>query len=69
MIMERKIKMALAYQGKSQAEVAQALGMTTSNFNQKLKRETFSIEELEKIANTLGAVYISAFEFPDGTKI
>jgi len=69
MTMEQKIRMALAYNGTRQATVARELGMTTSNFNQKLKRETFTKEELEKIASALGAVYISVFEFPDGTKI
>ncbi|MDM5154716.1 hypothetical protein QUF88_13020 [Bacillus sp. DX1.1] len=43
--------------------------MTPSNFNQKIKRGTFSPEELNTIATALGAVYVSVFEFPDGTKI
>jgi len=66
---EQKINMALAYKGMSQAALARAIGMTPSNFNQKIKRDTFSAQELTAIASALGAVYISAFEFPDGTKI
>lgn len=66
---EQKINMAIAYKGVSQAALARSIEMTPSNFNQKLKRDTFSTEELEKIAEALGAVYSSAFEFPDGTKI
>lgn len=69
MKMEQKINMALAYKGISQAALARSIGMTPSNFNQKIKRETFSTEELEKIAAALGAVYSFSFEFPDGTKI
>ena len=69
MTMEQKINMAVAYKGMSQAALARAIDMTPSNFNQKLKRDTFSKEELEKIADALGAVYVSTFEFPDGTKI
>ena len=69
MTMEQKINMATSYKGMSQAALARAIGMTPSNFNQKIKRDTFSTEELNAIAGVLGAVYISAFEFPDGTKI
>jgi transcriptional regulator len=66
---EKMINMALAYKGMSQAELARNLGTTSSNFNQKVKRDTFSREELEKIAVVLGGEYKSCFLFPDGTKI
>ena len=66
---EQMINMAVAYKGISQAALARAIGMTASNFNQKIKRDTFSKEELEKIAAALGGIYNSFFEFPDGTKI
>lgn len=69
MTTEQKINMALAYKGMSQAALARAIGMTPSNFNQKIKRETFSKKELEDIATALGGAYTAAFEFPDGTKI
>ena len=67
--MEQKINMAIAYKGISQAALARLVGTTPSNFNQKIKRETFTVEELEKIAAALGATYSFGFEFPDGTKI
>lgn len=70
MSMEQKIKTAAAYKGISQAKLAALIGMTASNFNQKLKRATFNDEELEKIAVALGAAYIPfSFEFSDGMKI
>lgn len=69
MTLTQKINMALAYKGISQAELARRIGQTPSNFNQKLKRETFTQEELEKIAEVLGGVYVFGFEFPNGTKI
>lgn len=69
MKMEQKINMAIAYKGTRQAALARAIGMTPSNFNQKIKRETFSVEELERIAEALGGVYSFSFDFPDGTKI
>ncbi len=55
MTMAQKINMAMAYKGMSQAALARAISMTPSNFNQKLKRETFSTEELDKIAEALVA--------------
>jgi DNA-binding transcriptional regulator YdaS (Cro superfamily) len=69
MTTEQKINMAAAYKGISQAALARAIGMTPSNFNQKIKRETFSPDEMSAIALALGAVYTASFEFPDGTKI
>ena len=69
MTTEQKINMAAAYKGLSQAALARAIGMTPSNFNQKVKRDTFSTEEMKAIALALGAIYNTAFEFPDGTKV
>ena len=69
MTMEQKINMAVAYKSISQAALAREIGMTPSNFNQKIKRSTFSEDELQAIASALGAVYKSYFEFEDGTKI
>ena len=68
--MEQKIKTAAAYKGISQAKLAACIGMTPSNFNQKLKRCTFTEDELTSIANALGASYVPFFfEFKDGMKI
>lgn len=70
MSMEQKIKTAAAYKGISQAKLAAAIGMTASNFNQKLKRATFTEDELKAIAESLEAKYLPFFfQFPDGMKI
>lgn len=69
MTLEQKISMALAYKKTSQAALARMLGQTPSNFNQKMKRGTFTIEELEQIGQALGAKYFFGFEFEDGTKV
>lgn len=69
MTISQKIYMAIAYKGISQAELARAIGMTPSNFNQKYKRETFTLEELNRIAQALGGEYFFGFRFPDGTSI
>jgi hypothetical protein len=61
--------MALAYKRMSEANLARQMGTTPSAFNQRMKTDKFSAEDLSKIASILGAVYVSAFEFPDGTRI
>ena len=65
----KKVKMAIAYKNTSQKELADAIGTSTQNLSQKISRDTLSQAELEKIAAALGGVYVSRFEFPDGTKI
>jgi DNA-binding XRE family transcriptional regulator len=65
----QKIKMALAYKGKSEAWLAKEIGTTPQAFNQRMKTDKFSTSELENIAAKLDAVYSAAFQFADGTKI
>lgn len=67
--LEKKVNMALVYYGISQAELARRLGMTPANFNIRLKRGSFKVHELEKIAEALGAKFSYSFDFDDGTKI
>jgi len=61
--------MALAYKGIKEAELARRIGTSPQAFNQRMKTDKFTIEELNRIALELGAVYSFAFEFSDGTKI
>ena len=69
MTVEQQLNMALSYKRISQSELARLIGTTPQNLNQKIKRNTLTKEELEKIAAALGAVYCTAFEFPDGMRI
>ena len=69
MTISQKIKMALAYKGMSEAELARAVGSSPSAFNQRMKTGKFSSEDMEKIATALEAEYYFGFSFKDGTKI
>ena len=69
MTLEQKILMALVYRKMTQTELANKLGMLISNFNQRLKRGSFKVDEIEKIAEILGAKFTYTFDFEDGTKI
>jgi transcriptional regulator with XRE-family HTH domain len=65
----QKIRMALAYKRMSEAELARAFGSSPAAFNQRMKTDKFTLEELGKIAAILGAEYIAKIEFPDGVRI
>ena len=69
MTVPQKIKMALAYKGMSEANLARAIETSPSAFNQRMKTGKFSSEDMEKIAAALGGKYFFGFEFEDGTKI
>lgn len=69
MTLGQKIKMALAYSGISQAELARRIKTTPSNLNQKIKRNTLTMEDMEKIAEALGGLWKAEFIFPGGTVI
>lgn len=69
MTIEQKIKMALAHAGISQSELARRIGTTPSNLNQKIKRDTLSLEDMQTIAAALGATWRAEFVCNDGTVI
>ena len=65
----QKIKMALVYKGMKESELARALNTSPSAFNQRMKTGKFTSDEMEKIAEAIGAKYFFGFEFEDGTRI
>ena len=69
MTISQKIKMALAYKGMSEADLARAVGTSPQAFNQRMKTGKFSTDEMNNIAEALVADYYFGFEFKDGTKI
>lgn len=68
--MMQKIKTAAAYKNMTQAEIAKAIGMSPQNFSKKMMRESFTDDELRKIADALGCAFVPfSFAFEDGMKI
>ncbi len=63
----KKVKLALAYIGISEAELARRLEISPQSLNKRLKTGKFTAEELEKIAAALGASFALSFTFSDGT--
>ena len=50
----QKVKMALALKGKNQTWLSEQTGISKQNLNNKLSRNSLTLEELEKIAVALG---------------
>nr|DAQ69470.1 MAG TPA: Cro/C1-type HTH DNA-binding domain protein [Caudoviricetes sp.] len=69
MTLNQKVKAACALREISVAELGRRIGLSQSNFFQRLQKGKFTQEELEKIAEALECKYVSYFEFEDGTKI
>ncbi|HFU4494258.1 TPA: helix-turn-helix domain-containing protein [Streptococcus suis] len=53
----------------SVSELARRIGQTPQNFNNKLKRETVTLDELKAIGDVLGVNFVQAFILPDGEEI
>ena len=53
----------------SEAELARRLGKSPQNFNSKMKRGTFTITDLEKVADALGVTFKRSFVLGNGEEI
>lgn len=69
MPISKRIKIVCAHSDISLAELARRIGISPQNLNAKMKRESFTVSELEQIAQAVGCNYENAFVLKDGTKI
>lgn len=53
----------------SEAELARRLGKSPQSFNSKMKRESFTIDDMDKIADALGVKFNREFILANGDKI
>lgn len=53
----------------SEAELARRLGKSPQSFNSKMKRETFTVNDLEKVASALGVTFKRTFILENGEEI
>lgn len=65
----KKIKMALAFLGISEAELARRVGKSPQAFSQRMKTGKWSDEDLKDISAALGCEIVIEFRFPDETII
>ncbi len=66
MTITEQIKILCVRSDISVAELARRLGTSPQAFNSKMKRGSFTIEELEKIANVVDARFVRSFELKSG---
>lgn len=62
MDIKKEIRIMLADNGISQAELARRLNQTPANFNNKMQKANFRISELQEIAQALGYEYNVTFK-------
>ena len=55
--------------GISLSELARSINQTPQNFIAKLKRNTVTQDELNQIAEVLGAIYEQYFVLPNGEQV
>ena len=65
----QKIRMALAYKKISEAELSRLIGTSPQAFNQRMKTDKFSAEDMQTIAAAIGATFDFYITFSDGTKV
>lgn len=69
MTISEQVKVLCVRKNISLAELARRLGTTPQNFNAKLKRGSFTVSELESIADTVGVTFERSFVFDDGESV
>jgi len=69
MKISEQIKVLCVRSNISTAELARRLGQSPQNLNAKLKRESFTIAELERIAEAVDAKFERNFVLSNGEKV
>ena len=69
MTVTEQIKVLCVRCNVSEAELARRLGKSPQSFNSKMRRGTFSVEEMDKIADALGVDFKRAFILANGEEL
>ena len=69
MTISEQIKVLCVRSDISVAELARRLGTTPQNLSGKMKRESFTIRDLEDIAHVLDCTFERNFILPNGDKV
>lgn len=69
MTISEQIKVLCVRSDISVAELARRIGTTPQNFNGKMKRESFTVTELEDIADAVNSSFERKFVLENGEKI
>lgn len=69
MTVTEQIKVLCVRCNVSEAELARRLGKSPQSFNSKMRRGTFSVVEMDKIADALGVDFKRAFILANGEEV
>ncbi|MGN0495314.1 MAG: helix-turn-helix domain-containing protein [Lachnospiraceae bacterium] len=69
MTISEQIKILCVRCNMSEAELARRLGKSPQSFNAKMKRESFTIEDLNEIADAVGVEFKRNFILTNGEEI
>ncbi len=69
MTISEQIKVLCVRCNVSEAELARRLGKSPQSFNSKMKRGSFTVQELEGVAGVLGVEFKREFVLSNGEKI
>ena len=69
MTIAEQIKVLCVRCGVSEAELARRLGKSPQSLNSKMKRETFTVKDLNEIASALGVVFERHFILNNGEEV
>lgn len=69
MTISEQIKVLCVRSNISVSELARRMGTTPQNFNAKLKRESFTVADLEQIADATGSSFERNFVLKNGDTI
>ncbi len=69
MNISEQIKVLCVRTNISVSELARRMGMSPQNLNAKLKRETFTVADLDRIAEATGTTFERKFILEDGESV
>ena len=69
MTITEQIRMLCAKVNISQAELARRTGQTPQSFSAKMKRMSFTVDDLNKIADATGSRFKRSFSFKNGDEV
>ena len=69
MTIKEQIKVLCVRSNISVSELGRRIGKSPQNFSAKMKRESFTVSELEEISDAVGATFERKFVLYNGEKI
>lgn len=69
MSISEQIKVLCVRSNISMAELARRIGISPQSFSAKMKRESFTISDLETIADAAGASFVRKFVLYNGEEV